>query len=173
MEKLIITPKTKIYDLLEAYPELEETLIDAAPEFKKLKNPVLRKTITRITNIGQAAVIGGLNVEELVNRLRKKAGQSAIGQIDEAGNKYVTVCPSWFSKEAVVQNIDIREMLNRGEQPVHEVMAALKKLQPGQIIEIIAPFIPAPLLDKSLSLNYKHWLEKKSETEYRVFFTAE
>jgi len=35
MEKLIITPKTKIYDLLEAYPELEDTLISSAPEFKK------------------------------------------------------------------------------------------------------------------------------------------
>lgn len=171
MEKLIITPKTKIYDLLEAFPELEETLIDAAPEFKKLKNPVLRKTITRITSVGQAAVIGGLNVEELVNRLRKKAGQSATGQIDEEGNRYITECPSWFSKDAVTGCIDIREMLNRGEQPVHEVMAALKKMQPGQITEIIAPFIPAPLLDKSLSLSYKHWLTRKGETEYRVYFT--
>ena len=31
MEKLIITPKTKIYDLLEAYPELEDLLISMAP----------------------------------------------------------------------------------------------------------------------------------------------
>lgn len=171
MTKLIITPKTKIYDLLQAYPELEETLIASAPEFKKLQNPVLRKTITRITNIGQAAVIGRLNVEDLVNRLREKAGQTAIEQIDDAGNKYVTECPLWFRQENVVKTIDIREMLNKGEQPVHEVIAAIKKLNPGQILEIIAPFIPAPLIDKSLSLEYKHWLEKKTETEYRVFFT--
>jgi hypothetical protein len=171
MEKLIITPKTKIYDLLESYPELEDILIKAAPEFKKLQNPILRKTITRITNIGQAAVIGGLNVEELVNRLREKAGQSAIEQIDDTGIKYVTECPSWFRQENVVNKIDIREMLNKGEQPVHEVIAAIKKLSPGQILETIAPFIPAPLIDKSLSLGYKHWLEKKTETEYRVFFT--
>ena len=59
MEKLIITPKTKIYDLFEGYPQLEDILIGSAPEFKKLKNPVLRKTITSITNIGQAAIIGG------------------------------------------------------------------------------------------------------------------
>lgn len=171
MEKLIITPKTKIYDLLESYPELEETLIKAAPEFKKLQNPVLRKTITRITNIGQAAVIGGLNVEELVNRLREKAGQTAIEQLDDTGHKYVTECPVWFKQENVVKNIDIREMLNKGEQPVHEVIAATKKLNPAQILEIIAPFIPAPLIDKSLSLGYKHWLVKKSETEFRVYFT--
>jgi hypothetical protein len=171
MEKLIITPKTKIYDLLEAYPGLEEILIDAAPEFKKLKNPVLRRTITRITNIGQAAVIGNLNVEELVNRLREKAGQGKIEQIDDTGNKYNTVCPDWFSKAAVVISIDIREMINRGEQPVHEVMSELNKLKSGQILEVIAPFIPAPLLDKSLSLEYKHWLNRISDTEYRVCFT--
>ena len=170
MEKLIITPKTKIYDLLESYPELEEILIAAAPEFRKLKNPVLRRTIARITNIGQAAVIGGLNVEDLVNRLREKAGQTAIEQIDDTGNKYITECPSWFDREKVARTIDIREMLNKGEQPVHEVIASIKSLKTGEILEIIAPFIPAPLIDKSLSLEYKHWLEKKTVTEYRVFF---
>jgi hypothetical protein len=50
MENLIISPKTKIYELLEAYPQLEETLIALAPPFKKLKNPVLRKTIAKITH---------------------------------------------------------------------------------------------------------------------------
>jgi hypothetical protein len=170
MAGLIITPKTKIYDLLEAFPELEDTLIAAAPEFKKLKNPVLRKTIARITNIGQAATVGGLNVEELVNMLREKAGQGSISQLDETGSKYVTVCPGWFNKEAVVNTVDIGEMLNRGEQPVHEVLSAIKKLNENEILEIIAPFVPAPLLDKTLSLGYKHWLDKKSEQDYRVYF---
>jgi hypothetical protein len=171
MEKLIITPKTKIYDLLEAYPELEEILISSAPEFKKLKNPVLRKTIARITNISQAATIGNLKVDELVNKLREKVGQGSLEQLDESGTKYATVCPEWFRKEAVAQTIDIREMLNRDEQPVHEVLSAIKKLNENEILEIIAPFIPAPLLDKTLSLNYKHWLDKKAEGEYRIYFS--
>jgi hypothetical protein len=170
MDKLIITPKTKIFDLLEAYPELEETLIDSAPEFKKLKNPILRKTITRITNISQAATIGGLNVEVLVNRLREKVGQGNIGQLDHEGTKYVVNCPEWFNKEAIVNIIDIRDMLNRDEQPVHEVLGAIKKLNQNEILEIIAPFIPAPLIDKTLSLQYRHWLDRSSENEYRVYF---
>jgi uncharacterized protein (DUF2249 family) len=170
MEKLIITPKTKIYDLLEAYPELEDVLISLAPEFKKLKNPVLRKTIARIANISQAATIGGLNVEQMVNQLREKVGQGNIEQLDETGTKYITTCPDWFTKESITSTIDIREMLNRGEQPVHEVLSSIKKLEDNDILEIIAPFIPAPLLDKSLSLGYKHWLEKKEEGEFRVYF---
>jgi hypothetical protein len=64
----------------------------------------------------------------------------------------------------------IREMLNRDEQPVHEVMAAKKRLDENGILEIIAPFIPALLLDKTLSLEYNHWIDKRSETEYRVYF---
>ncbi|HNR42467.1 MAG TPA: DUF1858 domain-containing protein [Bacteroidales bacterium] len=171
MEKLIITPKTKIYDLLHSYPELEEELIDAAPEFKKLRNPVLRKTIARITNISQAATIGGLKVEDLVNRLRARVGQGNIEQMDEGGAKYITDRPGWFTGDMIVRSIDIREMLNRDEQPVHEVLASIKKLGGNEILEVIAPFIPAPLIDKALSLEYRHWLDKKSEGEYRVYFT--
>lgn len=172
MERLIITPKTKIYDLLQAYPELEEMLIEAAPEFRKLKNPVLRNTITRITNIGQAAVIANLHVEELVNRLRTKVGQDSLSNLDDTGSKYNTVCPEWFSKERISFTIDIREMLNKGEQPVHEVLAAIKKLNGNEILEVIAPFIPAPLLDKTHSLGYRHWVEKVNDTEYRVYFCS-
>lgn len=172
MEKLIITPRTKIYDLLEAYPQLEEVLISLAPEFRRLKNPVLRKTIARVASISQAAVIGGLNVEQLVNQLREKVGQGSIEQFEASGSRYVTSCPEWFRKESVVKAIDISEMLNRGEQPVHEVLSSIKALREGEILEILAPFVPAPLLDKSLSLGCRHWLEKRGEGDFRVYFSS-
>jgi len=168
MEKLIITPKTKIYDLLEAYPGLEETLISMAPEFRKLKNPVLRRTIARITSIGQAAIVGGLPVADLVNRLRREVGQGDIGQFENVS--YHTVRPPWFKPEAVTGTLDIRDMLDRGEQPVHEVLAALSKLGKKEIFQIIAPFVPAPLLDKTLGLGYQHWVDQSIEKEIRVYF---
>ena len=42
--KLIITPKTKVLQLIEAYPELEEVLISKVPAFEKLRNPLLKNT---------------------------------------------------------------------------------------------------------------------------------
>ena len=170
MEKLIITPKTKIFDLLEDYPQLEDILIQAAPPFKKLKNPVLRKTITKITTLSQAATIGGLKVEELINKLRTEVGQANVELVGDEGENYVTEKPSWFNESNVAETIDIREMLNAGEQPVHEVMSAIKKLNDTEILKVVAPFVPAPLLDKSLSMEYKHWLDKKDSEEYWVFF---
>jgi hypothetical protein len=170
MDNLIITPKTKIYDLLNVYPQLEDILIGLVPEFKKLKNPLLRKTITRITSIAQAATIGNIHVEELVNKLREEVGQNNIEQLDHAGNTYLTICPEWFSEEAITNSVDIREMLNAGEQPVHEVLSAIRNLGEKDILKVVAPFIPAPLIDKSLSMGYLHWLEKKEGELFHVYF---
>jgi len=170
MEKLIITPKTRIFDLLESYPELEEVLIATAPQFKKLTNPLLRRTVTKITNISQAAVIASLKVETLVNTLREAVGQTGDSLGDEEQITYNTVKPDWFSRGDVVQTIDIRDMLSEGDQPVHEVLSSLKKLKEGAILEIIAPFLPAPLLDKTLSLEYRHWIHEAGSGEYRIYF---
>ena len=170
MERIIITPKTKIHDLLEAYPELEETLIQAAPQFKKLRNPLLRKTIARVTSLSQAAIIGSVEVEKLINTLREATGQQL--QDDYIGEEisYNFEKPEWFLSNAISSKIDISDMLNAGEQPVHEVLSALKKLKEGEILEINAPFIPAPLIDKATGLDYDYWINETAEDKFSVFF---
>jgi len=49
--KLIITPDVKVAELLREYPQLEDKLIEIAPVFVKLKNPILRKTISKVTTL--------------------------------------------------------------------------------------------------------------------------
>jgi len=48
-EVLNINPRTKVGELLDACPRLEEVLIAQAPVFEKLRNPVLRRTAARKT----------------------------------------------------------------------------------------------------------------------------
>lgn len=170
MNKLIITPKTKIYDLLEAYPQVEEVLIGAAPQFKKLKNPVLRKTIAKITTIAQAAIVGGINVEVLVNLLRDEVGQN-VELFKEEEMTYNMQQPEWYSEKAVAATLDTKEMLNAGEHPVHEVLGAIKKLNDGEILKVIFPFVPAPLIDKSIGLDYKHWMIQVGDDEVVIYFS--
>jgi len=170
MESMIITPRTKIHDLLEAYPELEDTLIQAAPQFKKLKNPLLRKTIARVTSLSQAAIIGGIKVEELINTLREAAGQQMQDHFSVEDTTYNFEMPDWYSPDAVSNKMDISDMLNAGEQPVHEVLSALKQLKEDQILEIVAPFIPAPLIDKAIGLGYDYWINEVAEDDFLVYF---
>ncbi|MDZ7738111.1 MAG: DUF1858 domain-containing protein [Bacteroidales bacterium] len=167
----IITPKTKIYDLLQEYPELEDMLIEMAPQFEKLRNPVLRKTITRITSLNQAATIAGMDVEDMINRLRKAVGQEPGEEYEGTGGSYNTEKQKWVKKKKLAATIDIRDMLHKGEQPVHEVLSSIKRLGDKEKLMVIAPFIPAPLIDKATGMDYKHWLHKESEDEYHVYFS--
>ncbi|MDT8402258.1 MAG: DUF1858 domain-containing protein [Bacteroidales bacterium] len=170
MEQLIITPRTKIYDLLEAYPQLEESLIQAAPQFKKLQKPLLRRTIARVTTLSQAAIIGGVKVEELINTLREAAGHQLQDNYDQEESPLNFATPGWFSPDAVRATINISEMLNAGEQPVHEVLGTLKRLKEGEILEIKSQFIPAPLIEKAQGLGYDYWINEVAEDEFFVYF---
>lgn len=169
-QNLIITPKTKILQLIETYPELEDILIEAAPAFKKLKNPVLRKTVAKVATVQQAAAIGDLKVQDLVNRLRHEVGQDAISE-SETGDVHINYDkPSWFDEAKVTQHFDARPMLEAGEMPVHQVMADLKNLPEGEIYELTVPILTVPLIDKASSLGFRHWVEKKGDELFVIRF---
>jgi hypothetical protein len=165
---LIISPKTKILQLIETYPELEDVLINYVPAFKKLKNPILRKTVAKIATLQQAATIGNVKVGDLINHLRREIGQDLI--LQETDNTYNMERPAWYNDNLVVQELDARDMLTAGEHPVNQVMADLKKLPAGSIYKLTAPFLPAPLIDKATSLNVKHWAVKELDELFIVYF---
>ena len=168
MNKLIITPKTKVLELIEAYPELEDVLIEYAPAFEKLKNPILRKTVAKIATLQQAAAIGNVKTEELINRMRKEVGQELIA--GEAGASYIYEKPIWFDAAKITNVFNASEMLAAGEQPVNQIMADLKEIGKGEIYHLIAPFLTAPVIDKATSLGLKHWIEKQGEEKFNIYF---
>ena len=171
MTEIVIAPKTKVAELIDAYPQLEQVLIDAVPAFEKLKNPLLRKTVARITTLQQAAAIGGVNVEDLINRLRKDVGQDLFA--GAAAAAYTTEQPDWFSETRVVAELDAKDMLAAGEQPVNQVIADLNALGQGDIYRLVAPFMPAPLMDKASSLGVSHWVIHKDDGEFVIYFCRE
>jgi len=171
MDQLIITPKTKVLQLIETYPQLEEILIQYAPAFNKLKNPVLRKTVAKIATLQQAAAIGNVKVEDLINHLRKEIGQDLY--TGDSNVIYTTQKPDWYSEELIETEFDAKEMLAAGEQPVNQVIADLNSMSLGKIYKLLAPFLPAPLIDKATSLNIKHWVEKVDDQNFNIYFYKE
>lgn len=144
---MIISPKTKIGELLEAHPELESVLIEMSPAFKKLRNPVLRRTIARVATIQQISVVGGIPVETIINLLRKELGQSDI-QTDARAPEYVTAAPpSWFDETKITQRFDATPVINGGESPMNDVLRKAMILREDEIFELQTPFVPAPVLD--------------------------
>ena len=169
MEKLIITPKTKIHDLLDAYPELEDLLIEMAPVFKKLKNPVLRRTIARVTTLQQAAMVGEIPVHQLVNTLRQKIGQETLEGIASVPGGEVKQ-PSWFNPGKIVKQLDARPIIEQGGHPLGDVLTDIRDLKSGDIYELITPFLPAPLIERVVDQGFDAWSKKEAENLIKTYF---
>jgi len=145
---LSINPETRIGDLLEACPALEETLISLAPAFRKLRNPMLRRTVAKVATLEQAARIGGVPVREMVLRLREAAGLPA-GE-DPAGGQspdLSTEAPDWLRHASIRFRIDGDEMLERGVHPIGKVRECVTALQPGEMVLLTTSFRPEPLIE--------------------------
>ncbi len=171
MPEIAITPKTKIAELLDAYPHLEQPLIGYVPAFERLRNPMLRRTVARITTLQQAAAIGGVDVEGLINHLRKEVGQDLFAA--EGATAYTKEQPGWYSDARIMAELDIRGMLAAGEQPVNQVIADLRALNKGDIYKLVAPFMPAPVVDKASSLGISHWITQEGEQQFVIYFCRE
>jgi uncharacterized protein (DUF2249 family) len=166
-----ITPETKISKLLEEFPQLEEVLIEMAPEFKKLRNPILRKTIARVASLRQVAGVGGVSLSEMINRLRKEAGIQEMFISDEVLEMASKDCPSWFSSSRIVQSLDARPMLDAGEQPISRVFNECKNLKKGEIFELITPFVPVPLIEEAKRRGYLVWVDREGDDKVKTYLT--
>jgi len=169
-ESLLITPQTKVADLLKAFPQLEEVLVEIAPAFKKLRNPVLRRTVAKVTSLAQAARVGNVSVVELIQRLRQEVGQPEFDSENLIDKTFENGPPAWFTEEQIVQSLDARTMIDAGEQPIGRVLRDLDNLQEREIYELITPFEPAPLIDKAKERGMLVWFRSISKAEYRTYF---
>ncbi|MDQ4075470.1 MAG: DUF1858 domain-containing protein [Chloroflexota bacterium] len=106
-----ITRDTRLSHLFRAYPALIEVMIDQSPHFERLRNPLLRRALTPLTTVGQAAGIAGLDVDELVAVLCQAADQPAPNasfKSAEDGKPTVSAAPAWLDAP-VATLLDVRE----------------------------------------------------------------
>jgi uncharacterized protein (DUF2249 family) len=143
-----ILPSTKVAALLDQYPELEKFLIAIAPPFRKLRNPALRKTVGKVASLQQAAAVARMPVRDLVNRLRAAVGQPSLSSEEAPGstNPYFSPRPGWFDPGKVVVSID-EKSAGPSKMPVVSILQALVTLKPGEILELVTDFLPAPGID--------------------------
>jgi hypothetical protein len=166
-----ITPDMKIGALLDAYPELEHVLIEIAPAFKKLRNPVLRRTVAKLTTLRQAAQVGGVPVGEIIRTLRAAAGVAREWNDETPAAPGEAPRPEWIDRTAPVEIFDASEMIESGGHPLPVVMTAVRKLEPGQIYAVVTPFVPAPMIDKVREEGYQAWTDREGPGRFITYFS--
>jgi hypothetical protein len=162
-ERPTITPEMKIDELIEVYPEVEDTLLEIAPALSKLKNPVLRKTVAGLTDIRQAAETGGVSIGDIIGKLRGAAGVEREWS-DNSGR------PEWLDESNVVKTLDARPMIQAGDHPMPLVMSGVQQLGDGKIFLLIAPFTPSPLIEMVRNAGNLAWCEQAGPEEFKTYF---
>ena len=163
-----ILPSTKVAALLDRYPELEDVLIALAPPFKKLKNPFLRKGVAKVASLRQAAVVGGMPITDLVNKLRAAVGQQPIASKDTDVITYFAPQPEWFSADRIVAFID-ESAADPDQMPIVSVLQQAADLRPGDILELVTTFVPAPGIEIMKRKGLLVWSRQESPKRIRPY----
>lgn len=160
---LVISPKTKIGELLDAYPQLEPVLLSLSPAFQKLRNPILRRTIAKVATIQQISVVGNLPVDDIIKRLRLEVGQPATGVEISGKPELQGEPPVWLDKNHIKFNFNATPIINSGGSPMSEVLRQSNLLASGDIMELHTPFVPAPITDMLKKKNFLVYIVSKDD----------
>jgi hypothetical protein len=164
-----ITPETKVGEMLECFPELEDVLIEISPTFKSLKNPVLRRTVAKVATLHQVSKVGDIPIGALIDRLRGALGQTtSCPAVDDA--PLDSARPDWIEEGAVVRTFDARALIQAGNHPMPQVMKDLGDLASGELYVLITPFVPAPLIELASLKGFAAWNSRKEPEQVRTYF---
>ncbi|WP_165045419.1 DUF1858 domain-containing protein [Dysgonomonas sp. ZJ709] len=149
---------TKVADLLFAYPQLEGKLLELSPRFGKLQNPILRRTVAKMTSLQQAAKIAEISPGLMIQSLREAAGLlEEYDELEDNNNEYSTNPPLWFNKENIKIFFDACPIIDAGKSPMQTILKLASELNGEEILQIKAPFRPIPIIDILKSQGYEVW----------------
>jgi DUF438 domain-containing protein len=107
-----ISPKTKIDELLSRYPFLKKFLVQLAPHFKALDNPLMRKTLGKVATLNKVAMVGGIELTMLLNELAGEIKRQTGEEVLIEGEEKVTVISD--PEQRIVALKEIIKDLHRG-----------------------------------------------------------
>lgn len=175
---MLINEQTKIAALLKHHQDALETIVTLSPDFKKLRNPILRKLMAGRTSIAMASKIGGCKPEDFFNVLRplgfERDNTPPLPQQNAASKNAPK--PEYLKNiqpERLVR-FDVRAMLAEGHDPLKQIQQKIKSLEPEEVLVIINNFEPVPLiklLERQGFQSYVHFID--ADTIETYFYKTE
>jgi hypothetical protein len=182
----------KVSAVLARDARLVEVFVAASPAFQRLRNPALRRVMTRLVTVEQAARVAGVDARHLLAELNRAlaapggvyspgAGPAqgaphpdsgAAPSEDEAAGGAKP--PSRTAAPAIpaerIIDLDVREDLRNGREPFSRIMAARRAIPSDGALCVRAIFEPIPLYDVMARHGLDHFSEKLADDDWRVWF---
>ena len=71
------------------------------------------------------------------------------------------------------KRFDVRPLLQRGAEPLPEILERIRTLKPEEGLMIIAPFLPSPLIELLGSQGFAAKVERGERGSWIVYFWRE
>lgn len=170
---MLINSQTKIAALLKHHPEALEAIVTLSPDFKKLRNPILRKLMAGRTTISMASKIGGCKPEDFFEKLKPYGFEADTApEPAEAPSEHGPL--PQFIKDVEAEHIvtlDVRSMLAGGTDPLKLIQHTVKELQPGQILKIVNTFEPTPLVKLLEKQGFQCYVDVVNKDLVETYFS--
>ncbi|HMN33090.1 MAG: DUF2249 domain-containing protein [Chitinophagaceae bacterium] len=170
---MLINEQTKISTLLKHNADSLEALITLSSDFKKLRNPLLRKIMASRTTISMASKIGKCTPEDFY-RVLKPLGfvhdtDPVDTQEDIAPQKPMPDYLKQVDKGLIIE-LDVRAMLAEGNDPLRLIQQKVKVLNEGEVLKIINTFEPTPLIMLLAKQGFQSFVNEISKDEIETYF---
>ena len=168
-----INQTTKISEIINANESAIDVIASVNKNFRKLRNPFLRKVLAPRVNIKDAAKIGGVKPNVLLRRLKTIGFFIDLEEMDlyeksEIHNIENTVK---MKKDKII-TLDVRPILDGGVDPFNAIMDELKKIdEANETLLIINTFEPIPLLNILKKKGYEYETERPEDGTVHTFLT--
>lgn len=173
----MIRADEKLVRILESDPALIEVLQALSPALHGLRSPDVRKVMSSLMTVEQAARTAGLDTEELVARLERAVADGERGE-DADGAPYQgerSVNPTMPPELAAIPEdriieLDVRDDLRAGREPFSRIMSARAQVPDGGALSLRAIFEPIPLYGVLGSQGFEHYSIQHADDDWQVWF---
>lgn len=164
----------RISTVLARDARMLDVLLAASPSFSHLRNPLLRKTMAKLATVEHAARVARIDPQDLLTRLNAAlAGEAVpdepIRRTDAPVEPTLPLSLARLSAEEIVE-CDVRADLRAGREPLNTIMAAARRVGPGQALRLRAIFEPVPLYPVLARKGFTHFTERVADDDWCVWF---
>lgn len=164
-----ISAKTKISVILKANEKAVDVIASINKHFLKLKNPILREALAPRVTVEQAAEIGKVDPEVILNKLREIGFEISASSGEETKQHSIDDIPGNSRSGEHLLIFDVRPVIDAGKDPLPEISNILKTLGEKTLL-IINSFKPVPLIEFLRRKGFDPLVEKKQSNLFFTYF---
>lgn len=159
----------------------DEKLVDIiaghAPQLAKLRHSPMRRIMSRVTTVAQAARLCGIPAASLVAELNEALGiagdasalEEPTAEASMPPDAPAELVPPALARRRIVE-LDVREDLRNGDEPFSKIMASVGALGGDQVLHLRTTFEPVPLFAVMGKRGFAHIALRHAAADWSIWF---